>query len=114
MYLLALVALVIPAALSTSSAVSIAFLLAASLSGLACGNMLAVPRICAPDDEVALWTGVQNFIGNIGGVLAPAVTGVVIARTHSYVPEFFIVAALLLVGIAAYTVSVNGPPLLAT
>src|SRR5438045_3796643 len=79
-------------------------LLAMSLSGLACGNMLVVPRICAPDDEVALWTGVQNFIGNIGGVLAPAVTGVVIARTHSYVPAFFIVAALLLVGIAAYTV----------
>jgi MFS transporter, ACS family, D-galactonate transporter len=63
-----------------------------------------VPRICAPDDEVALWTGVQNFVGNIGGVLAPAITGIVIARTGSYVPAFFVVAALLVVGIAAYTV----------
>ena len=96
--------LVIPAALVESPSVSIAFLLGASLSGIACGNMLAVPRICAPDDEVALWTGVQNFVGNIGGVLAPAITGLVIARTGSYVPAFFVVAALLVVGIAAYTV----------
>jgi MFS family permease len=96
--------LVIPAALVQSPSTSIAFLLGASLSGIACGNMLAVPRICAPDDEVALWTGAQNFIGNIGGVLAPAITGFVIARTGSYVPAFFVVAALLVVGIAAYTV----------
>src|SRR6185312_9294917 len=95
--------LVIPAALVESPSLSIAFLLGASLSGMACGNMLAVPRICAQDDEVALWTGVQNFVGNIGGVLAPAVTGVMIARTGSYVPAFFVVAALLVVGIAAYT-----------
>jgi len=95
--------LVIPAALAETPSASIAFLLGASASGIACGNMLAVPRICAPDDEVALWTGVQNFVGNIGGVLAPAVTGVVIARTGSYVPAFFVVAALLVVGIAAYT-----------
>ena len=96
--------LVVPAALADSPAVSIGFLLGASLSGLACGNMLAVPRICAPDDEVALWTGVQNFVGNIGGVLAPAITGLLIARAHSYVPAFFVVAGLLLVGLAAYTV----------
>jgi MFS transporter, ACS family, D-galactonate transporter len=96
--------LVIPAALVESRSASIGFLLGASFSGIACGNMLAVPRICAPDDEVALWTGVQNFVGNIGGVLAPAITGVVIAQTGSYVPAFFVVAALLVVGIAAYTV----------
>ena len=101
---LALGLLVIPAALAQSASASIAYLLAASLSGIACGNMLAVPRICAPHDEVAMWTGVQNFVGNIGGVLAPAITGLLIARTQSYVPAFFVVAALLLAGIAAYTV----------
>jgi len=106
---LALGLLVIPAALAQSAGASIAYLLAASLSGLACGNMLAVPRICAPDDEVALWTGVQNFVGNIGGVLAPAITGLLIAWTQSYVAAFFVVAALLLAGIAAYTLML--PPL---
>jgi len=94
--------LVIPAALVESSAVSIGCLLAASLSGIACGNMLAVPKISAPDDQVALWTGVQNCIGNIGGVLAPVVTGYLIWRTASYVPAFFVVAAILVVGASAY------------
>jgi MFS transporter, ACS family, D-galactonate transporter len=94
--------LVVPAALADSPAVSIAFLMLAALSGISCGNMLAVPRICAPDDEVALWTGVQNFAGNIGGVIAPAATGFAIASTGSYVSSFFIVGAILVVGIVAY------------
>jgi MFS family permease len=94
--------LVVPAALADSPAVSITFLMLAALSGISCGNMLAVPRICAPDDEVALWTGVQNFAGNIGGVIAPAATGFAIASTGSYVSSFFIVGAILVVGIVAY------------
>jgi ACS family D-galactonate transporter-like MFS transporter len=94
--------LVIPAALAESPAVSIAFLLAVPLSGIACGNMLAIPKISAPADQVALWTGVQNCVGNIGGVLAPVVTGYLIARSGSYVPAFFVVAAVLLAGIATY------------
>jgi MFS family permease len=94
--------LVIPAALVESRAASIAFLLAGSLSGIACGNMLAIPRICAPEDQVALWTGAQNFVGNIGGILAPVVTGFLIAWTGSYVPAFLVVAAALVMGIGAY------------
>jgi nitrate/nitrite transporter NarK len=49
-----------------------------------------------------LWTGVQNFAGNIGGVIAPAATGFAIASTGSYVSSFFIVGAVLVVGIVAY------------
>lgn len=94
--------LVVPAALADSPAVSITFLMLAAFSGISCGNMLAVPRICAPDDEVALWTGVQNFAGNIGGVIAPAATGLAIAWTGSYVSSFLVVGAILIVGIIAY------------
>ncbi len=94
--------LVIPAALVESRVVSIAFLLAASMSGIACGNMLAVPKISAPEHQVALWTGVQNCVGNIGGVLAPVATGYLIARTGSYVPAFFVVAAVLVAGAVSY------------
>ncbi|HEX9365239.1 MAG TPA: MFS transporter [Vicinamibacterales bacterium] len=100
---------IIPAALVESPAWSIGFLLAAPLSGIACGNMLAIPKMKAPEDQVALWTGVMNCVGNIGGVLAPAITGIVVARTGSYVPAFLTVSAILVVGIAAYTLIV--PPL---
>ena len=101
--------LIIPAALVRSPAASIAFLLAAAISGLACANMLAIPKIAAPPEQVALWTGVQNAVGNIGGILAPAVTGIAIARTGSYVPAFLIVSAVLVVGMLAYALVV--PPL---
>src|SRR6185369_6657117 len=46
--------LIIPAAIVESRALSIAFLLAASLAGLACGNLIAFPKICAREEEVAL------------------------------------------------------------
>jgi ACS family D-galactonate transporter-like MFS transporter len=98
--------LIIPAALVRSPAASIGFLFGAALSGIACGNMLAILKIRAPDDQVALWTGVQNCVGNIGGVLAPLVTGVVVARTGSYVPAFLAASAALAVGIVAYTLVV--------
>jgi len=97
---------IVPAALVESASASIAFLLGASLSGIAGGNMLAIPKIRAPEDQVALWTGVQNCIGNIGGVLAPAVTGFVVGRTGSYVPAFLTVSVVLAAGIVAYAVIV--------
>jgi MFS family permease len=101
--------LVIPAALVESRALSIGLLLAASMSGIACGNMLAIPKISAPENQVALWTGVQNCIGNIGGVLAPIITGYLIFRTGSYVTAFFLVAGILVIGAASYLFVV--PPL---
>jgi len=98
--------LIIPAALVESSAWSVGFLLAASVAGIGCGSLIALPKICAREEEVALWTGIMNAAGNIGGVLAPLVTGFVVARTGSYVPAFLTVSGVLVVGIFAYTVLV--------
>ena len=98
--------LIIPAALATTAAASVAFLLAASIAGIGCGSLIAIPKICAREGEVALWVGIMNCAGNIGGVIAPLVTGVVVQRTGSYVPAFFVVSVVLVVGIFAYTVVV--------
>jgi MFS family permease len=95
--------LVLPAALVSTSAASLAFLFAACISGIACGNLLAVPRFFASDDEVALWTGFQNFVGNVGGLLAPFITGALIQFTGSYLSSFVLVSLALVVGIFAYT-----------
>jgi MFS family permease len=98
--------LIIPAALAETATASVAFLLAASVAGIGCGSLIAIPKICARPDEVALWVGIMNCAGNIGGVIAPLVTGVVVQRTGSYVPAFFVVSVVLVVGIFAYTVVV--------
>ena len=98
--------LIIPAAIVESRTLSIALLLGASFAGVACGNLISFPKICAREEEVALWTGIMNCVGNMAGVLAPIVTGFVIARTGSYVPAFLTVSLVMVVGIAAYTVMV--------
>lgn len=74
----------------------------ASLVGFAAGNLAVFPQACAPADEVGIWTGVMNFFGNVGGVLAPLVTGFFIARTHSYTWGFTIAPLLLIGGIFSY------------
>jgi nitrate/nitrite transporter NarK len=73
-----------------------------SLAGLATGNMFAVLQSCAPPDEVGIWTGFENFAGNIGGVLAPAITGYLIFRTGTYLPGFALAAGVMVAGLLAY------------
>jgi nitrate/nitrite transporter NarK len=94
--------LLIPAARAETSLGALAFLMGGSLAGLATGNMFAMVQCCAPPDEVGLWTGFENFAGNIGGVLAPLVTGFLIARTGSYLPSFALASGVLVAGILAY------------
>lgn len=98
--------LIIPAAIVESSTASVALLLASSLAGIGLGSLISFPKICAPDDEVALWTGIMNAAGNVGGVVAPLVTGIAIQRTGSYVPAFLTAALVLVVGVFAYTLIV--------
>ena len=45
---------------------------------------------------------VRNFAGNLGGVLAPLITGFLIGRTGSYAPGFVLAAVVLLAGIFCY------------
>jgi dipeptide/tripeptide permease len=49
-----------------------------------------------------VWTGYENFAGNLGGIIAPAATGFLIARTGSYLPGFVLAALVLLTGLLAY------------
>ena len=94
--------LVIPAARAESPLGALAFLMGASIVGLAAGNLFAVIQCCAPPDEVGIWTGFENFAGNIGGVLAPIVTGYLIFHTGTYLPGFALAAGVLVTGLIAY------------
>jgi MFS family permease len=94
--------LLIPATRVESPQVAIVLMMGGSLVGLAAGNLFAVVQCCAPADQVGIWTGIENFVGNIGGVLAPILTGLLIARTGSYFPGFALAAGLLAAGILDY------------
>jgi len=94
--------LLIPAARVESAHSAILLIMGGSLVGLATGNLFAILQSCAPPEEVGVWTGFENFAGNVGGILAPAATGFLIARTGSYLPGFALAAFVLLTGLLAY------------
>jgi MFS family permease len=94
--------LLIPASRVQNATAAVALIAGASLVGLATGNLLVILQCCAPPDDVGLWTGVENFAGNLAGVTAPLLTGVLISRTGSYAPGFALAAAVLFAGIFCY------------
>ncbi len=92
----------VPAARVTTPVTAVALIIAGCLVGLATGNLLVILQSCAPPDEIGLWTGVYNTVGNIAGILSPIITGFLIAKTGSYTPPFVLAAALIAVGPLAY------------
>lgn len=48
------------------------------------------------------WTGMQNAFGNLGGVIAPAFTGILAEKAGRFFPAMLASAAILLAGAAAY------------
>ena len=94
--------LLIPASRVHNAYIAVALIAGASLVGLATGNLLVILQSCAPPEDVGLWTGFENFAGNVGGVLAPLLTGLLISRTGSYAPGFALAAITLLAGLFCY------------
>ena len=94
--------LLIPAARVETPTAAILLIVGGSLVGLATGNMIVILQACAPHHEVGIWTGFENFAGNVGGILAPLLTGLLIEKTGSYFPGFVLGALVLVTGLLAY------------
>ncbi len=92
----------IPAARVADAHTAILLIIGGSLVGLATGNLLVILQDCAPPDEVGVWTGVENFVGNLAGIAAPIVTGLLISWTGSYFPAFALAAIMLFAGLFSY------------
>jgi len=82
--------------------IAIWLLLGASLVGLATGNLHAILQSCAPTGAVGIWTGAENFAGNLAGIVAPLAVGALITRFGSYAPGFELASIVLFAGVLAY------------
>ena len=94
--------LLLPAGRVANDVFAVMLLGGAALVGLATGNILALLQMVAPEDEVGLWSGIQNFSGNLSGIVAPLATGLLIARTGSHFPGFVVAVIVLLAGVPVY------------
>jgi MFS family permease len=70
--------------------------------GISCCSSWAVTQTLAGPHASGRWTGVQNFIGNMAGWVAPALTGFLLDRTGSFFWPFFITAIVAWIGGVAW------------
>jgi MFS family permease len=92
-----------PAAMVRSRQLSVGLLVAACASlGIYTSNVWAVTQSLAGRHAVGKWTGLQNCIGNFGGVVSPLLTGWIVSQTQSYYLAFAGASIVLLAGMFAY------------
>ncbi|MEO7142128.1 MAG: MFS transporter [Bryobacteraceae bacterium] len=95
--------LMLPAAMVKNPVGSMALLMSAWLAyGLFSSNIWAITQTLAGPLAAGKWTGLQNGIGNLAGVVAPVVTGLIVQQTGKFFYAFVAVCAVLLVGAASY------------
>lgn len=74
---------------------SIAMLILAAASfGAASSNLWSITQTLAGPRAAGRWTGLQNFCGNLAGVIAPALSGFVVDRTGEFFWPFMITAGV--------------------
>jgi MFS family permease len=96
-----------PAAVVSSPSLSVGLLVAACASlGIYTSNVWAVTQSLAGRRAAGKWTGLQNCIGNFGGVFSPVLTGWIVDQTNSYLLAFAAASVVLLAGIFAYVLLV--------
>jgi MFS transporter, ACS family, D-galactonate transporter len=86
----------------------IILIIAVASLGLISSNLWAITQTLAGPNAAGKWTGVQNFVGNLAGIVAPALTGIVVDRTGQFFWAFAITAVVTLLGSIAW-IFVVGP-----
>jgi ACS family D-galactonate transporter-like MFS transporter len=74
---------------------------------LATGSINSLSIDLAPRLMVGSLTSIQNFFGNIGGLLAPIVTGYVVNATGSFALSFVVAGGMALFGALSYVLIVG-------
>jgi hypothetical protein len=93
----------LPAALTSSLVLSMELLIIANLAfGLFSSNHWAITQTLAGPEMAGIWTGLQNAIANLAGILAPAITGLLLAKTGSFYVAFLSSSIVVVVGAASY------------
>lgn len=100
---LAIASLQIVGVLDVSREVAVAAaIISMAGSGLITANYWALIQRLTPGASIGRISGLQNLVGNLAGILAPALTGWLLHASGSYNAPFTAVLAALVMGIIAY------------
>jgi MFS transporter, ACS family, D-galactonate transporter len=105
---LSIACLIVPAGMVEDKMTAV-YLLTISLCGLnICGpNTWSLTQAVCEKRIVGTMAGNQNFGGNVGGIIAPALTGFIAYKTQSFAIAMGIAGLILIGGILAYSLMVS-------
>ncbi|WP_226571358.1 MFS transporter [Mangrovibacter yixingensis] len=88
----------------TNSVYTTVALLCIAKSGttIAASQVWALPGDVAPKNSVSIVAGLQNTVSNMGGVIGPIITGIIVSATGHFTWALVFSAALVLIGILNY------------
>jgi MFS family permease len=72
------------------------------LLGMSSPGAFGMSQILAGPAASGRWVGVQNAIGNFAGVIAPALTGVLVEQTHHFTAAFVVAAVVSVLGLVGW------------
>ena len=72
------------------------------VSGCSYPGLFAIPQILAGPTASARWVGVQNAAGNVAGLIAPAITGVLVDQTGLFNIAFALAAGVNVLGLIGW------------
>jgi nitrate/nitrite transporter NarK len=75
------------------------------MAGVASPGLYAIPQIMAGPQATGRWVGVHNCIGAMAGILAPAITGVLVEHTGQFYSAFMLAGGVSVIGLIAWTVA---------
>ena len=70
--------------------------------GLFSSNCWAITQTLAGPTAAGKWTGMQNCLGNLVGIAAPWLTGLIVQRTGEFFLAFVAVCVCLVIGACSY------------
>jgi MFS transporter, ACS family, D-galactonate transporter len=104
----AIASAIVPAGLVHDNGTAV-WLLLISLCGLgvAVPNTWSITQACCTKRLVGTVSGIQNFGGNVAGIIAPWLTGAIAYRTGSFASAFVLCGFILVGGALAYWLLMN-------
>jgi cyanate permease len=73
-----------------------------ALCGASSPGVYAIPQILGGARAAGRWVSIQNSVGNLAGIFAPALTGLIIDLTGQFTLACVLAAAMSLLGLVGW------------